>query len=98
MQGFVKRSIPLFVRRLATMAPAMLVLAIGIDPSRALVLSQVALSFGIPFALIPLVIFCCNRRLMGNLTNRRLTTVVAVIVATVIVALNIFLLEQTIFG
>ena len=98
MQGFVHRSIPLFARRLATMAPAMLVLAIGIDPSRALVLSQVALSFGIPFALIPLVIFCCNRRLMGNLTNRRVTTVAAVIVATVIVALNIFLLEQTIFG
>ncbi len=98
MQGFVERSIPLFVRRLATMAPAMVVLAIGVDPSRALVLSQVALSFGIPFALIPLVIFCCNRRLMGNLTNRRLTTVAAVIVATVIVALNIFLLEQTILG
>ena len=80
------------------MAPAMLVLAIGVDPSRALVLSQVALSFGIPFALIPLVLFCRNRRLMGTLTNRRLTTVAAVIVATVIVALNIFLLEQTIFG
>ncbi len=70
MQGFIRRQIPLFLRRAVTMAPALLVLAIGVDPSKALVLSQVALSFGIPFALIPLVIFCRNRRLMGELTNR----------------------------
>jgi manganese transport protein len=98
MQGFVKRSIPLFLRRAVTMAPAMLVLAVGLDPSKALVLSQVALSFGIPVALIPLVIFCRNRTLMGTLTNRRTTTVAAIAVATVIVCLNVFLLAQTFAG
>jgi manganese transport protein len=98
MQGFVKRSIPLFLRRAVTMAPAMIVLAVGLDPSKALVLSQVALSFGIPFALIPLVIFCRNRQLMGALTNRRITTVAAVGVASVIVCLNVFLLAQTFAG
>jgi manganese transport protein len=98
MQGFVKRSIPLFLRRAVTMAPAMIVLAVGLDPSKALVLSQVALSFGIPFALIPLVIFCRNRKLMGALVNRRLTTVAAVGVAGVIVSLNVFLLVQTFAG
>jgi manganese transport protein len=98
MQGFIRRQIPLFVRRAVTMAPALLVLAIGVDPSKVLVLSQVALSFGIPFALIPLVIFCRNRRLMGALTNRPATTAAAVAVAAVIVSLNIFLLGQTIMG
>jgi len=98
MQGFVRRSIPLFLRRAVTMAPAMVVLAVGLDPSKALVLSQVALSFGIPFALIPLVIFCRDRRLMGTLTNRRITTVAAVAVAAVIVCLNVFLLVQTFAG
>ncbi len=98
MQGFIERSIPLFLRRAVTMAPAMIVLAIGLDPSKALVLSQVALSFGIPFALIPLVIFCRDRKLMGALTNRRLTTVAAFGVASVIVCLNIFLLVQTFAG
>ena len=77
------------------MAPAMIVLAVGLNPSKALVLSQVALSFGIPFALIPLVIFCRDRTLMGTLTNRRITTVAAVGVATVIVCLNVFLLVET---
>ena len=98
MQGFVRRSIPLFLRRAVTMAPAMIVLAVGLDPSKALVLSQVALSFGIPFALIPLVIFCRNRDLMGTLTNRSITTVAAIGVATVIVCLNVFLLVQTFAG
>jgi manganese transport protein len=98
MQGFVRRSIPLFLRRAVTMTPAMIVLAVGLDPSKALVLSQVALSFGIPFALVPLVIFCRDRSLMGALTNRRLTTVAAVGVAAVIVCLNVFLLVQTFAG
>ena len=80
------------------MVPAMVVLAIGVSPTRALVLSQVALSFGIPFALVPLVLFCRNRRLMGALTNHRATTVTAFVVASVIVALNIFLLVQIFFG
>jgi manganese transport protein len=98
MQGFIRRSIPLFLRRGLTMAPAMIVLAIGVNPTRALVLSQVALSFGIPFALIPLVLFCRNRSLMGTLTNRPITTVAAFVVATVIVCLNVFLVVQTIVG
>src|SRR5215204_2061591 len=98
MQGFINRSIPLFLRRLITMAPALAILAIGLNPSRALVLSQVVLSFGIPFALIPLLIFCRNRNIMGVLTNHRLTTALATVVVTLIVSLNIFLLYQTFFG
>jgi manganese transport protein len=97
MQGFIRRSIPLWVRRAVTMAPAFVVIAIGLDPSRTLVISQVVLSFGIPFALIPLVMFTSRRDLMGPLVNRRVTTVAASAVAAVIVALNVFLLAQT-FG
>jgi manganese transport protein len=98
MQGFVNRRIPLFLRRLITMIPALIIIAWGVNPSRALVLSQVVLSFGIPFALVPLVIFCRQRSLMGALVNRRSTTVIACVVASVIIALNLFLLEQTFFG
>ena len=75
MQGFIGRQIPLFVRRGVTMLPALMIVAAGVDPTRALVLSQVVLSFGIPFALIPLLLFCRNRALMGSLVNRRSTTV-----------------------
>jgi manganese transport protein len=95
MQGFIQRSIPLFLRRSITMIPALAILAIGLNPSRTLVLSQVILSFGIPFALIPLLIFCRNKQLMGNLVNRKTTTLLALVVVAVIVALNCFLLEQT---
>jgi manganese transport protein len=98
MQGFIRRRIPLFLRRLITMAPALTVLAYGINPSRALVISQVVLSFGIPFALIPLLVFCRDRGLMGTLVNHRLTTAVASVVVTLIVSLNVFLLYQTFFG
>jgi len=95
MQGFIGRQIPLFLRRVVTMLPALVVAAVGVDPSRALVLSQVVLSFGIPFALIPLIVFCRNRQLMGSLVNRRSTTIAGVLVATVIIALNVFLLAET---
>jgi manganese transport protein len=98
MQGFINRRIPLFLRRLVTMLPALLIIGIGVNPSRALVISQVVLSFGIPFALVPLVLFCKNRGIMGSLVNRRSTTIVATIVAGVIISLNLFLLEQTFFG
>ncbi len=98
MQGFINRRIPLFLRRLITMLPALLLIGIGVNPSRALVISQVVLSFGIPFALVPLVLFCRNGSLMRSLVNRRATTVVAWIVAAVIISLNLFLLEQTFFG
>ena len=95
MQGFIRRRIPLFLRRAITMAPALILIAVGVDASRALVLSQVALSFGIPFALIPLLWFCRDRELMGVLVNRRATTILTAAIATLIVCLNIFLLEQT---
>jgi manganese transport protein len=98
MQGFIHRQIPLFLRRAITMAPALIVIGIGLDPSRALVLSQVVLSFGIPFALIPLLMFCRDRGLMGTLVNRRATTLVATGVVAVIVTLNVFLISLLITG
>jgi manganese transport protein len=98
MQGFIARTIPIVLRRLVTMTPALIVLAIGLDPSRSLVISQVVLSFGIPFALVPLVLLTRRRDIMGPLVNRRLTTVVASIVAALIIALNLFLIVDTIFG
>jgi manganese transport protein len=98
MQGFIQRSIPLMVRRLVTMLPALLVLAIGVNPTKALVGSQVVLSFGIPFALVPLVILTRRRDLMGSLVNRRLTTAAAVAVAALIISLNVFLLYRTFLG
>ena len=98
MQGFINRRIPLFLRRLVTMSPALIILAIGVNPSRSLVISQVVLSFGIPFALIPLLMFCRNRDLMGALVNWRITTAVATVVVALIVSLNMFLLYQTFFG
>ena len=94
MEGFLRRRIPLTLRRLITLAPALGVLAIGVDPTRALVLSQVVLSFGIPFALVPLVLFTRRSDVMGSLVNRRLTTVAATVVAAVIIALNVVLLVQ----
>jgi manganese transport protein len=97
MQGFIRRRIPLWVRRLVTMVPAFVVIGLGVDPSRTLVLSQVVLSFGIPFALIPLVMFTSRRDVMGVLVNRRVTVAAAWAIAGLISALNIFLLAQT-FG
>ena len=98
MQGFINRRIPLFLRRFVTMIPALVFIAAGVDPSRALVISQVVLSFGIPFALIPLLLFSRDRRLMGSLVNRGVTTAAAAIVAAVIIGLNFFLLQQTLIG
>ncbi len=96
MQGFIGRQIPIVVRRLVTMAPAFIVIGLGLNPTRTLVLSQVILSFGIPFALIPLVIFTSRRDIMGVLRNHRGTTVAAICVAALIVTLNLFLILQTI--
>lgn len=92
MAGFIARTIPLTLRRLITMAPALVVLALGVDPTDALVYSQVLLSFGIPFALIPVVLLTRNRAVMGALVNRRVTTGAAAAVAAVIVCLNVFLI------
>jgi manganese transport protein len=98
MQGFIRRQIPISVRRLVTMLPAFVVIGLGADPSRTLILSQVVLSFGIPFALVPLVLFTARRDVMGGLANARATTAAAAVVAGVIIALNVFLLVQTFAG
>jgi manganese transport protein len=97
MAGFVNLRIPLAVRRLVTMAPALIILAIGVSPTSALVLSQVVLSFGIPFALIPLVMLTSRRDVMGVHVNSRLTSTLAWGMALLISGLNVFLLTQT-FG
>jgi manganese transport protein len=98
MAGFVKIKIPLLVRRAVTMIPALVVLAVGVSPTSALVLSQVVLSFGIPFALVPLVLLTSRRDVMGVHVNRRLTSVVAYGVATIITAMNVFLIYQQLAG
>lgn len=98
MKSIVHFQIPMWARRLVTMLPSLAVIAIGLDPTRTLVFSQVVLSFGIPFALIPLVMFTARRDLMGVLVNRRFTTLIAACVAALIVSLNLFLLYQTFFG
>lgn len=97
MQGFINRQIPIWLRRVITMIPALVVVAIGLDPTRTLVLSQVVLSFGIPLALIPLATFTSRRDIMGSMRNGRVTMASIWGVATLIVALNIFLLLET-FG
>ncbi len=98
MQGFIDRRIPLFARRAVTMAPALVVLALGVDATDALVGSQVVLSFGIPFALVPMILLTRRADVMGAFVNRRGTTIVASVVAALIIALNAFLLQQTFFG
>jgi manganese transport protein len=95
MQGFIRKQIPVGLRRAITMLPAFVVVAIGVNPTRTLVISQVVLSFGIPFALVPLIRFTSRRDLMGQLVNRRGTTIIAWAVAAVIIGLNAFLLVQT---
>jgi manganese transport protein len=92
MQGFIHRQIPIFARRAITMIPALVVIGVGFSPTRALVLSQVFLSFGIPFALIPLLFFTSSRSLMGSLVNRRPVATLAGLVTALIVGLNVYLL------
>jgi manganese transport protein len=98
MQGFLHRRIPVWVRRLVTMTPAFIVIALGLEPTRTLVISQVVLSFGLPFALAPLVWFTSRRDLMGGLANSRVTTVVATVVTAGIIALNGWLLIRLVGG
>jgi len=95
MQGFLQRTVPLVVRRLVTLVPALVVLAVGADPTRALVLSQVVLSFGLPFALVPLLMVTRRPDIMGELVNSHGVTLVAGVVISVIIALDVFLLVQT---
>ncbi|WP_454791913.1 Nramp family divalent metal transporter [Mycolicibacterium lutetiense] len=98
MQGLLRRSYPLLLRRVVTLIPALVILAIGVDPSRALVLSQVVLSFGIPLALIPLVRLTSNATLMGDDVNHRLTTTLGWGVAGLISVLNVVLIYLTVTG
>jgi manganese transport protein len=95
MQGFIRRRIPLFLRRGLTMLPALVVLGLGLPTTDSLVVSQVVLSFGIPFALVPMVLLTRRVDVMGALVNRRLTTAAAALVATLITALNVYLIWDT---
>ena len=92
MQGFIHRQIPIFARRAITMIPALIVIGVGFNATRTLVFSQVFLSFGIPFALVPLLFFTGSRKLMGPLVNRRPMMAIAGLVTAVIIALNVYLL------
>ncbi|MBO0852676.1 MAG: Nramp family divalent metal transporter [Nocardia sp.] len=98
MEGLLGRTIPLLIRRMVTLIPALAILAAGVDPTRALIISQVVLSFGIPFALIPLVRFSADRTLMGADVNRLATTAAAASIAVVITALNLLLIYLTVTG
>jgi manganese transport protein len=98
MQGFLHRKIPVWIRRATTMVPSLIVIFLGLEPTRTLVISQVVLSFGLPFAIIPLILFTVRRDIMGVLVNSRLTSVLISIIAALIIFLNIFLLYETFFG
>jgi manganese transport protein len=98
MQGFIHKEIPIWVRRTLTMIPSLIVILIGFDPTRTLVISQVALSFGLPFAIIPLVIFTSQKERMGVLTNSRFTTVLASCITGLIIILNIYLIFALVTG
>jgi manganese transport protein len=98
MQGFVRRKIPVWVRRIVTTAPSLAVIAIGLDPTRTLVISQVVLSFGLPFALVPLCLFTANKSIMGPLTNRRITTLLMALITGTVILLNMFLIFLIVKG
>src|ERR1700724_293792 len=98
MQGFLHRQIPIWVRRLVTMLPSLVVVGMGLDPTRTLVVSQVVLSFGLPFAIVPLILFTRRRDLMGELVNSAFTTILAAAVTVLIVILNGYLLYGTLKG
>jgi manganese transport protein len=98
MQGFVRFYIPLWVRRSVTMAPSFIVILMGLDPTRVLVMSQVLLSFGIALALVPLLIFTSDEKLMGDLVNTRIVRMVGWVIVAIVVALNIWLLIGTALG
>jgi manganese transport protein len=98
MQGFIHRKIPIFLRRAITLFPALVILAIGVNPTDALVGSQVVLSFGIPFALVPLLIIASKKEIMGDLVNPRWLSAIAGVLASLIIALNVFLLYQFVAG
>jgi manganese transport protein len=96
MRGFIRRGLPLFVRRGLTMLPALVVLALGLPATDSLVISQVVLSFGIPFALVPLIMLTRRKDVMGHFVNRRVTTVVTAGCALLIIGLNTYLVVETV--
>ena len=98
MAGFVGLRIPMVIRRAITMLPALVILALHVSATSALVLSQVVLSFGIPFALVPLVVLTARRDVMGAHANGRVLSVSAFVVAGIITALNVFALYQQFLG
>ncbi len=98
MQGFLHRHIPVWLRRLVTMVPSITVIAIGFDPTRTLVISQVVLSFGLPFAIVPLIMFTRNKNIMGILVNKKMTTFAMYVIATLIIILNLYLIYQVSIG
>lgn len=98
MQGFIHRKISVWLRRIVTIIPTLVIIGLNLDPTRTLVLSQVILSFALPFAIIPLILFTRRRDLMGILTNHRLTTMIAIAIAALIIALNMFLVYETLVG
>jgi manganese transport protein len=98
MQGFLHRQIPIWLRRLVTMVPSLVVIGMGLDPTRTLVVSQVVLSFGLPFAIVPLILFTRRRDLMGELVNSAFTTTLGAITVALIVLLNGYLLYETLKG
>lgn len=98
MQGFLQRHVPVWLRRLVTMLPSLIVIMIGLDATNTLVLSQVVLSFGLPFAIVPLVIFTRSRDIMGVLVNKIQTTIAIAVIAALIIALNLYLLYSTLAG
>ena len=98
MQGFIKRHIPIYLRRRITPVPPLLIILWGVNPSKALVMSQVVLSFGIAFALVPLIMFTSNEKIMGSLVNHKITSGAAWLIAVLIIGLNLFLLYETLFS
>lgn len=96
MQGFINKRIPIYLRRAITMIPPIAIIAFGLNPTTALVWSQVILSFGIAFALIPLIIFTSNKKIMGGLINHKVTTGLAWLVAAITITLNLFLLYSSV--
>ncbi len=98
MQGFIRKKIPVWIRRIATIAPSLAVIFMGFEPTRVLVYSQVVLSFGLPFAVVPLVIFTGKKEIMGNLANMPVIKIAAAATAVLIILLNLYLIYQSISG
>jgi len=98
IQGFIKKDIPIWVRRLITVVPSLVVIFLGMDPTRTLILSQVVLSFCLPLAIVPLMIFTNDEKIMGDLVNKPVTKVAMTLASAVIIALDLFLVYNTLWG